>query len=87
MLTLKDCIEYSELTEEEIEAIAEHEHLPFIVAAEMGGTLLGSEQGIRCIQRFIREDIQHAKACGMQQKATDLRRVYRHFVKAHPLPH
>jgi len=36
MLTLDDCIELSELTEEEILAIAEHEHVPEMVALERG---------------------------------------------------
>jgi len=33
MLTLQDCIELSELTEEEILAIAEHEHIPEMVTS------------------------------------------------------
>ena len=36
VLTLQDCIALSDLTEEEILAIAEHEHIPEIVAAELG---------------------------------------------------
>ena len=36
MLTLTDCLELSELSEEEILAIAEHEHVPEIVDAEPG---------------------------------------------------
>ena len=34
MLTIQDCIELSELTEEEILAIAEHEHIPEMAAIE-----------------------------------------------------
>ena len=30
MLTYEDCVELSDLTEEEIEAVAQHEHLPEI---------------------------------------------------------
>ena len=36
MLTLQDCIELSELSEEEILAIAEHEHIPEMLAIELG---------------------------------------------------
>ena len=32
MLTYEDCLELSDLTEEEIEAISEHEHLPEMAA-------------------------------------------------------
>ena len=40
MLTLQDCIELSELTEEEILAISEHEHIPEMVALELGNYLV-----------------------------------------------
>ena len=36
MLTIQDCIELSELSEDEILAIAEHEHIPEMAAVEMG---------------------------------------------------
>ena len=36
MLTLEDCIGLSGLDEEEILAIAEHEHIPEMAALEMG---------------------------------------------------
>ena len=39
MLTYEDCVELSDLTEEEIEAVAQHEHLPEIVALELGSYL------------------------------------------------
>jgi hypothetical protein len=32
MITLEDCIAFCDLTEEEVLAIAEHEHLPEIAA-------------------------------------------------------
>jgi hypothetical protein len=35
MLTLRDVIDYSNLTESEIDAIAAHEHVPKIIAAQM----------------------------------------------------
>ena len=39
MLTYEDCVSLSGLTREEIEAIAEHEHIPAIVAAELANYL------------------------------------------------
>jgi hypothetical protein len=36
MLSYSDCVGLSELTPEEIAVIAQHEHLPDIVALEMG---------------------------------------------------
>jgi hypothetical protein len=40
MLTIEDCIGLSELTEEEILAIAQHEHIPEIAGLEMGHYLI-----------------------------------------------
>jgi hypothetical protein len=84
MLTFKDCLEFCELTEEEIEAISEHEHVPEIVAAELGQALLKSGRGVAEIKRFILEEIERARACGQAAKAGRLEEVYRHFDAAHP---
>ena len=40
MITFDDCLAFCELTEDEIDAIAEHEHLPETVALEMGSYLI-----------------------------------------------
>ena len=36
MLTYEDCVGLTDLEAEDIEAIAQHEHVPEIVAAELG---------------------------------------------------
>ena len=41
MLTYNDCLGFSELTPEQVSALARHEHLPEIVALEMGGAFAG----------------------------------------------
>ena len=45
MLTIQDCIELSELSEEECEAIAEHEHIPLMAAVELGNYLIHTPDG------------------------------------------
>ena len=62
MLTLQDCIASCGLTEEEVDAIAEHEHLPEIVAAELGNYLLQGPDGVPRIKRIILDDIAAARA-------------------------
>ncbi len=79
MLTLQECLEYCELTEAEIEAIAEHEHLPPIVAAELGDSLLKTPEGVQRIRRFILDDIAHAEARGRFQRIRKLRRLLERF--------
>jgi hypothetical protein len=50
MITIEDCLALSDLTEEEIDAIAEHEHLPAIIAAELGNYLAHLPGGIHHIR-------------------------------------
>lgn len=84
MLTLKDCIALSGLTEEEIEAIAEHEHLPEIIAVELGNYLVHSPEGVPMIRRIIIDDIRAAEARGDRRHVVRLKLVLKHFVETHP---
>ena len=86
MLTFNDCLSLSDLTEEEVVAISEHERCADIVAAEIGHALLQSEQGITKLKRFILDDIAHARALGYRRKTAWLEEVYRRFDATHP-PH
>ena len=84
MLTYQDCVELSDLTEEEIEAIAEHEHLPEMAALEMGSYLVHTPAGIPMIKRIILDDIEQARRHGHSDKALKLKLVLKHFVDTHP---
>jgi len=84
MLCLEDCIALSELTEEEILAIAQHEHIPEIAAAEIGNYLVHAPDGEQCIRAIIREDIEAAVAAGDRLRALALKLVLRNFVLQHP---
>jgi len=83
MLTLDDCIALSDLTQEEIDAIAEDKHLPTIIAAELGAYLIHSASGERRIKAIIRDDIAHAQAAGEIARAARLKLVLRHFLDEH----
>ncbi|MBM3598695.1 MAG: hypothetical protein FJX35_10810 [Alphaproteobacteria bacterium] len=84
MLTREDCIALSDLTEEEVEAIAEHEHLPLVLAAELGNYLTHCEDGIPCIKRMILDDVAHHVARGELEQARRLKLVLYHFGRNHP---
>jgi hypothetical protein len=84
MLTYEDCVGLSDLTEDEIEAIAEHEHIPEIVAAELGSYLVHTDDGVPKIRRIILEDIELAKKKGDAEHAITLKLVLKHFVDTHP---
>lgn len=84
MLTFEDCLGLSGLTEKEIDAIAEHEHLPEIVALELGNYLLHQPDGVPRIRRMILDDIADAESKGENERALLLKATLQHFVETHP---
>ena len=83
MLTLQDCIELSELTEEEILAIAEHEHIPEMAAVELGNYLVHTPTGERRIKDMIADDIEQARVEGDRVRLLSLKLCLRHYLEHH----
>ncbi len=84
MLTFEDCLAFCDLTEEEILAIAEHEHLPAMLAVELGSCIIHGPKGELLIERMIVEDILGAQKRGDFARAAKLKQTLRHFVEEHP---
>ena len=84
MLTKEDCIDLCELTAEEVEAIAEHESLPEIIAAELGNYLVHTDDGIAKIRRIIIDDIETAEKRGDTTHVASLKLTLKQFVDMHP---
>jgi hypothetical protein len=83
MLTIQDCIELSELTEEEILAIAEHEHIPEMAALELGNYLVNTPSGEKRIHEMIVDDIEAARHEGNRERLLALKTCLRHFLDHH----
>ena len=81
MLTLADCIALSDLTQEEIDAIAEHEHSPEMIAAALGCYLVHCPDGQQAIKAIVRDDIEAAHGRGDFRHAAQLKLVLRHFIE------
>jgi hypothetical protein len=84
MITFNDCLALCELTEDEIVAIAEHEHLPDTVALEMGSYLVQGPGGEVRIQGIIVDDINAAQRRGDLVHAARLKQTLRRFIEKHP---
>ena len=84
MISLEDCIALCGLTEEEVLALAEHEHIPEIVATALAQHLLDQSDGCRRIGAMIADDVSWAAARGDQRHADELRSTLQHFVTTHP---
>jgi hypothetical protein len=84
MITLEDCIGLCGLTEEEVLAIAEHEHLPEIAATALAQYLLSQEHGSDKVRDIIVDDIRKAQRTGDKQHVLTLLHILHHFLKMHP---
>jgi len=83
VLTVEDCIGLVELPEEVIEAIAEQEHIPEVVAAELAEYLIERPDGDIRIKAIIQEDIQRAIRNKNYRHASLLVGVLTRFIEIH----
>jgi hypothetical protein len=84
MLSLEDCIALCGLSEEEVHAIAEHEHIPEMAAAEMGDYLTRTPDGELRVKAMIKEDLEAARRADKWDHELALKLMLRNFVLKHP---
>ena len=86
MLSIQDVLDYCVLDRGEIEAIAEHEHIPVTIAAELSENLLCTPEGVCRLHAMIIENMQEALAAGQYERVCELGKTYEHLKRTHPLP-
>jgi len=84
MISLDDIVGMCDLTEAEILAIAEHEHMPEGVAAAYGEYLAHQAHGFERIGAMIIDDVRAAQARGDRVHVLTLLHVLHHFIRNHP---
>jgi hypothetical protein len=84
MITFEDCLGLCELTEDEVAAIAEHEHIPATAALELGNYLLHAPGGCVRISEMIRDDIAAAAGRGDAKHTAKLKMALKYFMLMHP---
>ena len=83
MLTYTECLEMCGLSDEEIDAIAEHEHLEPIVAMALGKYMV-EHNASHQVRQYILDDIEMARAQGNSAKMALLTQTLCHFMTTHP---
>jgi hypothetical protein len=83
VLTFEDCLGLCELSEEEIQAIAEHEHVPEIVALEFGNYLMRGRDGDLLVRHIVIDEIRKAEQRGDLVHAARLKNCLRRFIEEH----
>ncbi len=86
MLSLEECIGLSGLTDDEVAIIAEHEHVPPIVAAELGSGLLISSKGLYRLHMLFRDCLDEAARKGRRDQEKRIGQVYARFRSQYPMP-
>jgi hypothetical protein len=84
MISFEDCIGLCGLDEDEVAAIAEHEHIPEIAAAALASCLAKQPHGGEIIRAMIIDDIHKALDEGRIRHAAELFMALRHFLDHHP---
>ena len=84
MITADDVIDMTDLTHEEIAAIAEHEGLPDVNAAALADYMVHMHHGTAHVQAMICDDIRLALHRDDLAHARELYATLRHFMASHP---
>ncbi len=85
MLTYKDCLDWSALDQNEVDAISEHQHMGQILALAYGAHLAQQHNGPRKIRKIIINDIRNAQRHNNLFHAAELKLVLQQYIKTHPL--
>ena len=86
MLSITDCVGMCGLTDDELQALVDHEHVPLIVAAELGAQLLKSPKGTWQLRGYLLEALEVSVARGEVVREQHLRHVLAAFSSSHPVP-
>ena len=84
MITPEEIVGMTDLTADEVAAIAEHEHTTGVLAAGMVEYLMHKHGGPQAINRMICEDIRAALRADNVAHARELYAVLKHFIATHP---
>lgn len=84
MLTMEDCLGVCDLSAEAAAAIAEHEHVPMLVALEMGQCMMADKAGRRHIAAIFCDDILTAQEHGSIRHAAELSMALDAYLCDHP---
>lgn len=85
MLTLQDCIGFSGLTPEQLEAVADHEHLDMIIAAEWAETMLDKPNGADIVEHVLSDEVDYCETHGNRSRHDRYQACLDEFHKQHPM--
>ncbi|WP_341645374.1 hypothetical protein [Thauera sp. SDU_THAU2] len=87
MLSIRDCLDYCDITDDEVALVAEHEGIPDAAAAQVVCGLVQTPEGVLLLTNFMLDLVERANECGDQEKAARAKSVCARFMADHPLTH
>lgn len=84
MLTLQDCLDFCDVSEDIVDAIAEHDHLPPILAAELATCLACAPGGMHVIHRYLCDNAAASQRCRDGHRRDRVAAQLQSFEQAHP---
>lgn len=87
MLSMRDCLDYCDLTDDEVSLIAEHEDITDVAAATMACGLVQTSEGTLMLTHVMEDLLERAKIEGRTDKVAHAREVLTQFMVDHPVHH
>ena len=87
MLSMQDCLDYSDLNEEEVKSVAHHEHLSFEAAAQLACSLTQDRSGEQKLRTILEDVVCEAAGDGKEEELREAGRAFFHFNSHHPQSH
>lgn len=87
MLSIRDCLDYCDLTDEDVAIIAEHHDIPEAAAAQIACGLVQSREGTLMLTQFMLDLVDHAEERGDGIRAKRFRDACARFIASHPISH
>jgi hypothetical protein len=87
MLSIRDCLDYCDLTEDEVSLFAEHTGIPEGAAAQMICGMVQTPEGVLVLTHYMLDLVERANAAGDPEQLERARALCKRFMADHPLPH
>ncbi len=84
MLSMKECLDYCDLIEDEVSVIAHHEHVSFPVAVQLACFLVQCKEGTDVVREILRNVASETPTRGNAETLELAERALEHFNTIHP---
>ncbi|MDT3669751.1 MAG: hypothetical protein ROZ37_05375 [Aromatoleum sp.] len=87
MLSIRDCLDYCDLTDDEIALFAEHEGIPDAAAAQVVCGMVQTPEGVLMLTNYMQDLVARATERGETDRAERAKSACARFMADHPLTH